>query len=204
MNTQIVSQGRDWLDYLGAVVGLIGLAVVTAYTILTYRLLRTTRKALAETRRSNEATEKSNAIAERSLELGRRAWLVIDGIRTVDHDSIEILVKNVGAVPAIDVCIWSRVYYISPDSIPHRPEPPTEDIEGVIRGLVIGPGRQVGQTVRRPLASEKGVTVIAYCEIEYRDLFDKPYRTSGGWHFRPGLPLGREWRVAPGLLNVLE
>jgi hypothetical protein len=184
----IVSQDRDWLDYLGAVVGSIGLVVVTAYTILTYRLLRTTREALAETRRSNDATEKSNEIAERSLELGRRAWVVID-IEQPDESIIQLTIKNNGGTPATDLRVKYHLAF----------EPNTTDVPDYFSAkghelsmAFIGAGGVVFLTpwpvqmqiekIQRFARQEEG-TFYCYCEVAYKDIFNKMRTTAMCWHY---------------------
>jgi hypothetical protein len=214
------SHGRDLLDYFNLAFAFVGLAVLCIYTFYTRRQVKISDKALkeslagseaalAETRRSNDATEKSNEIAERSLELGRRAWLVIDIDQPVESIT-QLTIKNVGDTPATDLCIKYHLTH----QLTHQPD--TTDVPNhfQLSMAFIGPDSVSFLPLPVPiekfqrLVRQEEVAFYCYCEVVYKDIFNKLRTTATCWQYafiKTGEPNGEfRWAFAPKYASRME
>jgi hypothetical protein len=164
--------------------------------------------ALAAAQRSNEATQESNRIAKDSLEFGLRAWLVARAEeRQAPASTTTIVVTNVGRVPATRVIVreqFVRELAMIAKFIKHGGPLGFVPMSAFpwVTGSVIGPGLADSyDTAPRPNypqedgAVDKSEEIFLYCEIEYRDVFDKPRETIACWRF--GLDRSGEWGWKP-------
>jgi|GEM_PF-5053831 len=176
---------RDALDYLTFGVTILGVAVLILYTTATLWQAWLTKAALALTRKSNESAEKNN-------EITKRAWLVVslepreDAMKEIAASRItEVLVlSNLGGVPATDVEVWGRF-----DLWPNPPGIP--DIIPQRAGLFPVSGIVIGHQERHKLLvhdwdipdadveriGAPGLIFVFYCEISYRDIYNRPRAT---------------------------
>lgn len=200
--------GPSLTDWLQVFIGM-ALAVLTCfYVITTRRQLSAMEKALAETRRSNEATEKSNEIAERSLELGSRAWLVVN-LKTVlqngNFNGYNIEITNVGKIPATEVSVWYRFDIWKGNEIPDKISRDSRQIPET--GFYIGAGMtyvitpHLGALWSKEASDQmkRGEWPVFYCEVEYRDRFDRPRKTVACFRYseQPTVFDWKEWGFAP-------
>jgi hypothetical protein len=197
---------RDALDYWTVGATIAGVIVLILYTAVTFWQARLTSAALEQTRRSNKATEDSNEIARRALELGKRAWLVVNLKPTSVHENIEI--TNLGGVPATNVETWYRFDLWESEEIPDSIAP--KDGQLPRTGIIIGAGSSYTIVPKwgswRTLfdkdttrVTEGKAVYTFYCETKYLDVFNVPRITVACLQYYPKATVQEwvEWIYAP-------
>lgn len=198
-----VQSSRDWVDYATLACTALGVVVVAWYTFITRRQAKLTASALEQTKRSNDATEESNRIAEKGLELGNRAWMVAIDIEPYalaagPERSLWVKIENLGRIPAAGVILRGFCGIQTSLDAPVGLTP----TENVGSQATVGPGRGVQSRIQLGAITEQIAAhiqcgqfpLLAYCEIEYSDWFQRPRKTVACWRYDPA---SGDWTAAP-------
>jgi len=202
--------GRDLFDWITAGAAVLGLGVVAAYTVVTY-------KQWQEAKQANEMA-KRNALAaleltERSLIYSKRAWLVATDSQpphlSWDGDfskyTLRVSVINTGGVPALVRRESLQMVFTERGVTPITPPSDEEGAPVVERGAEVVPNDAkpvpLGEfrlpqimKYRFDELREATLDVFIFYTAEYIDCFEKPWRTVACWRC-DGESL--EWAPAP-------
>ena len=105
---------KDWQEHVKFWAELLGLVFLIVYTVFTGLMYRANRQAA-------KAAESAANTAARQLELTERPWVSIEDARVTSpltfgpdgaHVGIEIVLRNSGASPAVEVSITPKLYLL--------------------------------------------------------------------------------------------
>lgn len=170
-----------------AIVGTVSNVVIAAFTVVVCFIYKrqheTMTKALEETRASNE-------IAGRSLELGRRAWIVVNGAPMFRGSAgwvfWDVTVENVSEMPAIIQRYGSGRVEGNPDTLELEKGQQVKSAEVLVGGKEIN--LEIPAVPPPPFNIDNQAATwgdvqaaMIYCFVEYTDCFEITWRSTICW-----------------------
>lgn len=163
---------RDWVDYAGVGLTLIGVIVVALYTYYA--------------KKQWDEAKKGNKNLRASVELSHRAWVVCrivvpESMPIASGKTIVTEIENTGGSPAMDVVLRYGWMCTPNADVPDRfPESDSDIIEPV---GVLGNGHRVMTRTHIPQLDNPQEFIagrrllLVYGQIDYTDIFGEPRRT---------------------------